>query len=146
MSHAYVREQFRSATRAVLEPLGFAWFESINFASLAKSLPPNWFTMEFIVGDEARAALGVPTLMREQGTAAVQIFSKQQTTDALATSAVDAVRDALTNWADVTGQLRVLDCTPAMEMDSGDFRGAFYGLLVSVRYQFDRLVDESPIT
>jgi hypothetical protein len=145
MSHSTVRAEFRTAARAVLEPLGFDFVESINFAALAKALPHRWFTLEFIVGDDARASLGVPTLMREQGSVAIQIFSEQQTTDAAATQAADAVRDAFTNWADASGQLRVLDCAPPIEMDSGDFRGAFFGVLVSVRYQFDRLVNESPI-
>jgi hypothetical protein len=146
MSHAHVREEFRTAARALLEPAGFVFFESINFATQSKSLPPHWFTLEFIVGDEGRAALGVPSLMREQGTVAVQIYSEQQVTDAATTQAADMVRDAFTNWADATGQLRVIDCAPAVDIDGGDFRGAFYGVFVSVRYLFDRLVNQSPIT
>jgi hypothetical protein len=145
MSHTYVREQFRAASMEVLEPVGFAWVESINFAALSKELPPRWFTLEFMVADEFRAALGVPALMRETGSAAVQVFSEQQITDVAATQAADLVRDAFTNWKDGTGQLRVMDCAPAVDVDSGDFRGAFYGVYISVRYQFDRLVDESPI-
>jgi hypothetical protein len=145
MSHAYVRAQMRAVAQAVLVPVGFEWVESINFASLAKALPGKWFSMEFVVGDESRAALGVPTLMREQGTAVVQIFCEQQIGDAPVIAGSDILRDALTNWADATGQLRVVDCAPAIEMNSGDFRGAFFGVFVSVRYQFDRLVNESPI-
>jgi hypothetical protein len=146
MSHSYVRAQFRAAAQQVLGPLGFEWVESINLASPAKDLPARWFTMEFIVGDEARAALGVPSLMREQGNAAIQIFSEQQITDNTAMQAADVARDAFTNWADVTGQLRVTDCAPGIEMDSGDLRGAFFGVLVSIHYLFDRLVNESPIS
>jgi hypothetical protein len=145
MSHTYVREQFRAASKIVLEPVGFAWVESINFAALSKDLPSKWFTLEFMIADEFRAALGVPALMRETGAAAVQVFSEQQTTDAQATQAADIVRNAFANWKDVTGQLRVVDCAPAVDIDSGDFRGAFYGVYISVRYQFDRFVDESPI-
>lgn len=146
MSHAHVREEFRTAAKAVLEPAGFEFVESINLAASAKALPGKWFTLEFIVGDESRASLGVPSLMREQGTAAVQIYSEQQITDLVATQAADSVRDAFTNWADASGQLRVIDCAPSVDIDSGDFRGAFYGVFVSVRYLFDRFVDVSPIT
>ena len=146
VSAHYVREQFRAASKTVLEAAGYEFVESINVASLAKSLPVKWYTLEFIVGDESRAALGVPSLMREQGTCAVQIFSEQHITDAAATQAADMVRDAFTNWADASGHLRVIDCAPAVDIDSGDFRGAFYGVFVSVRYLFDRLVNQSPIT
>lgn len=125
MSHHYVREQFRAAAQQVLVPLGFEWVESINLASPSKDLPPKWFTVEFVVGDESRAALGVPALMREQGNAALQIFTQQQITDDTAMQAADDVRDEFTNWADVTGQLRVVDCAPAVEMDGGDVRGAY---------------------
>jgi hypothetical protein len=146
MSSTHVREQFRTAAQAVLTPAGFEWVESINAAALAKALPHRWFTLEFFIADEARAALGVPSLMRESGTAAVQMFTEQNITDMPATQAADIVRDAFTNWADATGQLRVVDCAPAVDMDSGDFRGAFYGVFVSVRYLFDRFVNESPIS
>lgn len=145
MSANYVREQFRAAAQAVLVPLGFAWFESVNLAQKSGDLPLKWFTLDFAVADESRASLGVPSLMREQGTAALQIFIEQQTTDNDATSAADMARDAFTNWADVTGNLRVLECMPPADMDGGDLRGAFYGVFVGVHYAFDRLVPESTI-
>lgn len=145
VSAAYVREQFRAAAAAVLVPLGFAWFESMNVAQRTQNLPARWFTLDFSAADESRAALGVPALMREQGSVVVQIFTEQQITDDSATAAADAVRDAFTNWADVTGQLRVMECLPAVDVDSGDLRGAFYSVFASVRYQFDRLVAGSSI-
>ena len=141
MTRAYVREQLRAQAITIMESLGFAWFESINQATQSKTLPAKWATMEFSISDDVRAALGKPTLMRENGTASVQIFTEQQTTDAVATQAADALRDAFTNWADTTGQLRINDCAPAVDLDSGDFRGAFYGVFVSVRYQYDRFVN-----
>jgi len=145
MSHAYVRAQFRAAAQLVLPPLGFAWFESLNLAHRTQDLPRRWYSMEFLAGDDGRAALGVPSLFRETGTCSVQIYTEQQITDEIATEGAEALRDAFANWHDVSGHLRVTECEPTTDVDGGDFRGSFYGIAVGLRYSFDRFVNHSPI-
>lgn len=144
MTHAAVRAEFRAAVQLVLVPLGFAWFESLNHAERTANLPKRWYTLEFLSGDDQRASLGVPTLMRETGSCVVQIYTEQQITDVAATSAADQVREVFTNWRTAFG-LRVLECSPPSDLDGGDFRGSFYGVGVDVRYQFDRFVGASPL-
>ena len=138
MSSAYVREQFRAKVATALPP-PWAYVESINWAVNAESLPLRWYTLDFPPADEQRVALGSPGLFRESGAPLVMIFTEQQLGDSIAADAAELVRDALVNWHDDTGQLRVLACAPPNDLDGGDFRGAWYGQSVDVRYQFDRL-------
>lgn len=139
MSSSYVREQFRARVATLLVPEGFAFVESINLAESTAELPEKWFTLDFLPADDQRISLGVPTLFRESGAVSVAIFIPQQGTDSEATAAADVVRSAFCNWTDATGNLRVQDAQPPQELDGGDFRGSFYGMLVDIRYTFDRI-------
>jgi hypothetical protein len=141
MSADYVREAFREVVPPLLTGAGFTFFESVNEAHATKELPPRWFTLDFTPNDDAPAALGQPQLFRESGACTIAIFTAQDIQDATAVDAAEIVRQALVHYtkADVTGNfLRVLDCSPPTDADGGDFRGAWYVITVTVRYQFDR--------
>jgi hypothetical protein len=137
MSAAYVREQFRTVLAGLL-PAPWAYVESINNAVDAETLPPQWFTVEFTPADDQRISLGEPGLYRETGAPLVLLFTEHQIGDAEALSGAELVRAGLVNFTDPTGHLRVLACGPPTELDGGDFRGAWYGQSVDVRYQYDR--------
>jgi hypothetical protein len=139
MSGAYVREQIRAQVATAL-PAPWMYVESINQAQDARTLPSQWYTLDFPPADDQRISLGVPALYRESGVPVVSIFTAQQLGDALAVNAAELVRQALLSWQhDATGHLRVLACGPPAELDGGDFRGAWYGQSVDVRYEFDRI-------
>lgn len=138
MSSAYVRQEFRAKLAALL-PSPWEFIESINVVADRESLPARWYTLDFPPADEQRISLGTPGLYRETGAPLVFVFTEQALGDAIAAAAAELVRDALINWTDASGQLRVLACAPPSELDGGDFRGAWYGQTIDVRYQFDRL-------
>lgn len=138
MSAAHVREAFRAQLSGLLGPEGFAYVESVNQAEATRDLPPNWYTLDFFPGDDSRITLGLPALFRESGRITVLIFTPQQQLDTVAVSAAEVIRAAMANWFDPTGMLRVLAAQPPTDLDSGDFRGSFYGITVDLLYTFDR--------
>jgi hypothetical protein len=142
MSAEAVREAFRQKIAGMLEPDGFTYFETINEATSSKELPPRWYTLDFIPADDSRISLGIPALFRESGTVLVAIFTAQQIEDTTAVAAAETVRTELANWqvTSALGQyLRVLEAGPPNDLDGGDFRGAWYGITVDLRYTFDRM-------
>jgi hypothetical protein len=138
MSSEYVRAQFRTVLALALPP-PWEFIESINLADEREELPLQWFTVAFGLASEDAISLGTPSLWRETGSPLVVLFTEQQIGDATALAAAELLRAALLHFVDDTGQLRVLACSPPMELDGGDFRGAWYRQGVEVRYQFDRL-------
>ena len=138
MSAAYVRQEIRAKVATAL-PAPWGFVESINLAANAETLPSRWYTLDFPPASDQRIALGSPGLFRESGGPVVFVFTEQQLGDAAAAEAAELVRGALVNWHDETGHLRVLACGPPTDLDGGDFRGAWYGQSVEVRYEFDRL-------
>ena len=140
MSTLAVRDAFRAQLSTMLVPEGFEYIESINRAESTKTLPLKWYTLDFMASDDNRAALGVPTLFRESGRVVVVIMTPQQQLDSEALAAAEIVRNAMCNWFDATGQLRVQSAQPPIDLDGGDFRGAFYGITVDLLYQYDRIV------
>ena len=144
MSSASVRELLRARIDGLLAPQSFIYVESINRATAASLLPPQWYTLDFAPAGDERMSLGVPTLFRESGTASVLLFTEQQKGDAPATSAAELLRNSMANFRerDAAGAFHVLDASPPNDLDGGDFRGAWYGMSVEIRYQFDRFVGE----
>jgi hypothetical protein len=138
MSASVVREAFRQKIAGLLGAEGFAFFESINLAHSTKELPPRWYTLDFVPSDDARVALGIPALFRESGIVTVAVFSEQQVEDTDAVAAAEIIRAQMCNWFDPSGYIRVLEAQPPSDLDGGDFRGAFYGITVDLRYQYDR--------
>lgn len=138
MSSPQVRSAFRERVQSLLA--GFTYVESINRAEPPKDLPAQWYTLDFIGAVDERIALGRPSLFRESGDAIVALFSAQQIGDGPVTDAAQTLRDLMANWRDDTGQLRVQDVGPPLDLDGGDFRGAWYAVTVDVRYTFDRFV------
>ena len=145
MSSAPVRSLMRARIDGLLAPLSFEFIESINRASSAAELPPQWYTLDFLAAGDERIALGIPSLMRESGVASVLLFSPQQQGDASVIDAAQLLRNAMGNYrqSDAAGAyFRILDAAPPNDLDGGDFRGAWYAVSVDLRYQFDRLVGE----
>lgn len=138
MSANAVRDAFRAALSSLLVPSGFAFIESINLAESTRDLPSQWYTLDFAPATDNRISLGQPTLFREQGRVSVLIFTPHQTQDAAGVTAAEVVRQAMANWVDPTGMIRVESAQPAADMDGGDFRGSFYGIAVDLFYAFDR--------
>lgn len=138
MSAQVVREAFRQKIAGLLGGEGFDFFESINLAHSTKDLPPRWYTLDFVPSDDSRISLGVPALFRESGIVTVAVFSEQNIEDANAVAAAEVIRAQMCNWFDDSGQIRVLEAQPPVDLDGGDFRGAFYGITVDLRYQYDR--------
>jgi len=68
----------------------------------------------------------------------VAIYTPHQTEDTAGVDAAEKVRAAMCHWHDATGMLHVQSAQPPMDIDSGDFRGAFYGIAVDLVYQFNR--------
>ena len=145
MSSDYVRTMFREAVEDLLTSYAFTFIETINRARAASELPIRWYTLDFPAASSQRIGLGVPSLFRESGSAIVILFTEQQITDATVTAAAEVIREQLTNWRDASGQLRVLDAGPPSDLDGGDFRGAWYGVGVDLRYQFDHFVGASGV-
>ena len=139
MSAATVREAFRAKLSTLLVPDGFEFVESINRAESTKTLPPNWYTLDFLPSSDNRISLGVPALFRESGRCMVAIFTPHQTLDQSAVDAAELVRAEMANWHDPTGAVRVVTAQPPTDLDGGDFRGSYYGITVDLIYQFDRL-------
>jgi len=139
MSAAAVRDAFRAQVSGLLAPDGFEFVESINHAETTKSLPSNWYTLDFLPASDSRISLGVPALFRESGRVAVAIFTPHQTLDQSAVDAAETVRAAMANWTDPTGFIRVLAAQPPTDLDGGDFRGSYYGITVDLLYQYDRM-------
>lgn len=138
MSAAAVRQAFRAQVSTLLGVDGFAYVESVNQAEATKDLPLKWFTLDFLPGDDTRISLGIPALFRESGRVVVLIFTPQQQLDTDGVDAAEVVRAAMANWFDATGMIRVQAAGPPTDLDSGDFRGSFYGITVDLLYQFDR--------
>ena len=138
MSAALVREAFRAQVDGLLAGEGYAFFESINKATATKDLPSRWYTLDFIPSDDTRISLGQPALFRETGLVTVAVFSEHNVEDADAVAAAEVVRAQMCNWFDTSGHIRVTEAQPPTDLDGGDFRGAFYGITVDLRYQFDR--------
>jgi len=139
MSSEAVRAAFRTRVATLLEPQ-FTWQESVNIASESKTLPMRWYTLDFIVADIQRIALGRPSLMRESGSVRVMIYTEQQIGDTPASAAAFTIFNALCNWSELGGHLRVMDAAPPNDMDGGDIRGAWYAQSVDTRYQYDSFV------
>jgi hypothetical protein len=138
MSAAIVREAFRQKIAGLLTAQGYEFFESVNLATSTKELPPRWYTLDFVPSDDARISLGQPALFRESGQVTVAVFSEQNVEDSNAVAAAEIIRSQMCNWFDPTGAIRVLEAQPPTDADGGDFRGAFYGINVDLRYQYDR--------
>lgn len=138
MSGAFVREQLRTRV-AALAPPGFVYVESVNLATPSKVLPPLHYSLDFPPATDERIALGMPGLYRESGTPSVQFFVAPQTGDVDACTAAESVRAGLIDWADATGQLRVLSVGPPNDIDGGDFRAGFYAMGIDVQYTYDHL-------
>jgi hypothetical protein len=138
MSSEYVREQFRTLLAGALPP-PWQWLDSINRAEAREDLPPQWFSVQFNTAQDDPISLGRPALWRETGAPLVVLFTEQQIGDAIALEAAELLRAAVLHFVDVTGHMRILACSPPVEIDGGDFRGAWYRQGVEVRYQFDRL-------
>lgn len=139
MSADRVRDAFRAALSGLLVPEGFEFVESINHAETTKTLPDNWYTLDFLPASDSRISLGVPALFRETGRCMVAIFTPHQTLDQSAVDAAEVVRAAMANWFDPSGSVRVLTAQPPTDLDGGDFRGSYYGITVDLLYQFDRM-------
>jgi hypothetical protein len=133
-----VRTAFRAKVAGLLAPDGFAYFESVNRAESTQHLPPNWYTLEFPPASDTPISLGRPTRFRESGQCRVAIYTPHQTEDTAGVDAAEKVRAEMSAWFDPTGMLHVLSAQPPMDIDSGDFRGSFYGIAVDLVYQFDR--------
>jgi hypothetical protein len=139
MSTEYVRAQFRAVLANAL-PLPWVFVESINTAYGEAELPVQWVTLDFPPVDEQRISLGSPGLFRESGAPQLLIFTAQQLGDGLAVQAAEQLRTVFLNWKhDASGHLRVLSCSPPQDLDGGDFRGAWFGESVDIRYEFDSI-------
>jgi hypothetical protein len=138
MSAAAVREAFRDKIAGLLASEGYAFFESVNLASSTKDLPSRWYTLDFVPSDDARMSLGSPALFRESGLVTVAVYSEHNVEDADAVAAAEIIRAQMCNWFDASGHIRVTEAQPPADLDGGDFRGAFYGITVDLRYNYDR--------
>ena len=138
MSAAVVREAFRAKINGLLAGEGYEFFESVNLAHSTKDLPPRWYTLDFVPSDDTRLSLGTPALFRENGLVTVAVFSQQNVEDSDAVAAAEIVRAQMCNWFDDSGHIRVTEAQPPTDLDGGDFRGAFYGITVDLRYNYDR--------
>jgi hypothetical protein len=139
MSASIVRSAFRAKIAGLLAAQNFEFVESVNLAESTKELPSRWYTLDFAVSGDHRLSLGVPALFREQGSVSVVIFTEQNVHDTDAVAAADVIRAAMCNWSAEGGHLRIQQAGPPTDLDGGDFRGSFYGILVDIGYTFDRI-------
>ena len=133
MSRLVVREAFRNEMIAFAAGYAppFAFYDTID--KTHKVNDPTWATVEFFTEYTDRLCYGGQK-QQEVGTVDVTVFTKAGAGDTEAVTIGDAIQDYFltVNMADV----EVNDTTAASEYTAGDVGGKYYGITISIEYNY----------
>lgn len=135
MSSAFVRKAIYAALPAELP--GMSFVPTLNVWCHQENLPADgWYSVDFAAVEDVRTSLGTPGCFRERGAAVLTLAAPAMAGDLALAEQADAVWWAFQDWYDPTGQLRVAQVAPPIEVDAGDLRGAWWLMEVPLEYEY----------
>ena len=137
MSTAFVRRTIYDALPVVLA--GFTYVPTLNVETHPENLPAGrWYTVDFSSLEDRRVSLGSPGCFREEGLVTLTLAQPANAGDLELADMAEAVRTAFLDWFDPSGQLRIFQVDPPIEVDGGDLHGAWWLMEVPMSYEFHR--------
>lgn len=138
MSSAFVRRAIYTALPTVLP--GFEFVPTLNVETHPELLPqPQWYTVDFEPLEEIRPSLG-QSCFQENGVVIVTLaqMANDAEGDLNLADMAETVRGAFLDWVDPSGELRINQIDPPIEVDGGDLHGAWWLMEVPMTYAYHR--------